>query len=112
MHTAHRKTYVGNLCGLNRKSAAASRHWSVEEVLRRRTQLFTGPLLVQRYQSSARADMGATEIAKVVELAETYRTRLADLSWFMCVLNETAAREANKDDGVKGRFWEGRFKSL
>jgi hypothetical protein len=55
--------------------------------------------------------MAAAEIAKVVELAESYRARLADLSWFMRVLNETIAREANKEDGVKGRFWEGRFKS-
>jgi hypothetical protein len=42
---------------------------------------------------------------------ETYRGRLADLSWYMRVLNESIARMANAEDGVTGRFWEGRFKS-
>jgi hypothetical protein len=32
--------------------------WSADEVLTRRTQLFTVPLLVQRYLSGARAKMG------------------------------------------------------
>jgi REP element-mobilizing transposase RayT len=85
--------------------------WSVEEVLTRWTQLFTGPLLVTRYLSEARAEMCDAEIAKVEELAETYRARLHDLSWFMRTLNEHIARQANAEDGVKGRFWEGRFKS-
>ncbi len=55
--------------------------------------------------------MSQAEIAKVEELAEIYRGRLHDLSWFMRTLNEHIARRANAEDGVKGRFWEGRFKS-
>ena len=85
--------------------------WSIEEVLRRWTALFTGPLLVMRYLSDSRAEMSQVELAKVEELAEVYRGRLHDLSWFMRTLNEYIARRANAEDGVKGRFWEGRFKS-
>ena len=95
-----------------RVDAERNRAWSDEDVLRRWTQLFTGPLLVQRYLLPAmRALMGEAELAKVHEMAETYRARLFDLSWYMRVLNESIARQSNAEDGVKGHFWEGRFKS-
>jgi hypothetical protein len=85
--------------------------WSLEEVLERWTRLFSGPLLVTRYLSEERAQMTAAEIAKIEELGEEYRLRLHDLSWLMRTLNEHIARKANAEDGVRGRFWEGRFKS-
>jgi hypothetical protein len=85
--------------------------WSIEEILARWTQLFTGPLLVTRYLSEERGAMSAAEVAQVEMLADVYRARLHDLSWFMRTLNEHIARQANAEDGVTGRFWEGRFKS-
>ena len=53
------------------------------------------------------------QIASLVscpERIEQLRKRLCSLSWFMGRLNEFVARAANKEDNVKGRFWESRFK--
>ena len=86
------------------------RGWDVEEVLRRWTKVFSGPLLVQRYLADPDS-LGTAETSAVLAWVETYRSRLADLSWYMRVLNESIARMANAEDGVTGRFWEGRFRS-
>jgi REP element-mobilizing transposase RayT len=40
------------------------------------------------------------------------RTRLANLGWFMKCLKQPLARIANREDGCKGTFWEGRYKSI
>ncbi len=85
--------------------------WSEEEVLVRWCRLFRGGLLVQRYLSEERSEMDAAEVLRVMEYAAEWRGRLIDISWYMRTLNEYIAREANREDGVKGRFWEGRFKS-
>ena len=86
-----------------------AREWTRDEVLHRWTTLFTGPLLVQRYLAADK--LSRSELARVDEYVEEYRSRLIDISWFMRCLNEYLAREANQEDGCKGRFWEGRFKS-
>ncbi len=94
-----------------RVDAARAQALSDDAVLRRWTQLFAGPVLVQRYLASAPGALGEAELDKVREFVQLYRQRLADVSWFMRVLNESVARQANAEDDCTGRFWEGRFKS-
>ncbi|WP_422474187.1 transposase [Endozoicomonas sp. ALB032] len=83
--------------------------WNRDEILRRWTTLFTGPLLIQRHLSNAK--LSCSELSRIDEYVAEYRSRLKSISWFMRCLNEHLAREANREDGCKGRFWEGRFKS-
>jgi REP element-mobilizing transposase RayT len=83
--------------------------WPQSEVIERWSRLFSLPVLVQRYlRGQTTSD---AEVNKAVEIVEEWRTRLTDISWFMRVLNESIARQANREDNCTGRFWEGRFKS-
>ena len=89
--------------------AERAKGWSKEEVVERWTQLFNGHLLVERWMKGEKLDAGQLE--KVDEFIEKWRNRLTDISWFMRCVNEKIAFMANKEEGCKGRFWEGRFKS-
>ncbi len=83
--------------------------WDDTEVVERWKRLFQGVLLVDRYMAG---QCGTdAEADKALEVIGQWRERLSDISWYMRCLNEHIAREANKEDGCKGRFWEGRFKS-
>ena len=83
--------------------------WSNKEVIERWHQLFKGTLLTQQYsRGEPLADYLQETLANIV--AE-YRSRLMDISWFMRLLNESIARQANQEDNCTGRFWQGRFKS-
>ncbi len=83
--------------------------WSDREVATRWLTLFP------RHRDRQGAPLPPAEediraLADRPERIAQLRRRLCSLSWFMGRLNEFIARAANKEDGVKGRFWEGRFK--
>lgn len=83
--------------------------WSDREVATRWLTLFP------RHRDSTGVPMPPSEediraLADRPERIAQLRQRLCSLSWFMGRLNEFIARAANKEDRVKGRFWEARFK--
>jgi hypothetical protein len=69
----------------------------------------TGPLVVQQWRTNALEN--PTDYENLNRLIEQYHNRLGNLNWFMKCLNEPVARQANKEDGCTGHFWESRFKS-
>jgi len=84
--------------------------WPDEEVARRWLRLFPRNKGLKGRRRLTKED----QIRALVNNAEyigMLRQRLGSLSWFMGRLNEYMARAANKEDGVKGRFWESRFES-
>jgi REP element-mobilizing transposase RayT len=83
--------------------------WSENEVIDRWERLFSLPVLVQRYL--AKEAISQAERDTVSDLLAKWRSRLYDISWFMRCINEPIARQANKEDGCTGRYWEGRYKS-
>jgi REP element-mobilizing transposase RayT len=83
--------------------------WSEIEVIERWHRLFNGSMLSQRYYQGE--SMSKAELNALSDQVEEWRERLTSISWFMRCTNEAVAREANKEDDVTGRFWEGRFKS-
>jgi REP element-mobilizing transposase RayT len=83
--------------------------WEDNEVIERWHRLFAGHPLTQRFLAGE--SLLEVERKLISELVTQWRLRLMDISWFMRCLNESIAREANKEDGCTGRFWEGRFKS-
>ncbi|MCP3851941.1 MAG: transposase [Gammaproteobacteria bacterium] len=83
--------------------------WSDETVIQHWEQLFSLPVLVERYQNGE--CHSEAEQKRAQETIQLFRERLTDISWFMRCLNEHIARKANAEDHCTGRFWEGRFKS-
>jgi REP element-mobilizing transposase RayT len=84
-------------------------HLTDAEIMSRWLSLFKGPLLVQRFQTGI--TLSKAERDTVSDIINVWRSRLADLSWFMRCLNQPIARQANIEDNCTGHFWEARFKS-
>jgi len=82
---------------------------SEDGILDRWCALFKGPLLVQNYRNGE--DLKPFERKTLSDIVEVFRKRLSSISWFMRCLNQPIARQANKEDGCTGKFWESRFES-
>jgi hypothetical protein len=95
--------------------AVMSNHYHlVLEVVPKRVREWDDEEVVERWLRLGKCN---DEAARAVILANAKRVaglrkRLGSLSWFMRYINEPIARWANREDGCKGRFWEGRFKSF
>ena len=89
-----------------RPDIAAS--WSDREVAIRWLMLFPRHHGIARTETPTEEDICA--LVNCPKRIALLRKRLCSLSWFMGRLNEFIARAANKEDKVKGRFWESRFK--
>lgn len=88
----------------------AAKNWSAEDVVQRWINIYP-PKGVDLADRAAVHDWVIREAQDETRVGKM-RTRLADLGWFMKSLKEPLARMANKADGCRGPFWEGRYKSI
>lgn len=68
--------------------------------------------LTSKGRNTAPTEKDIEAILKNPDLIGKIRQRLSSISWFMSSLKGNIARRANLEDGCKGHFWEGRFKSV
>ncbi|MDP6413549.1 MAG: transposase, partial [Gammaproteobacteria bacterium] len=79
-----------------------------EEVIKRWTALFPrNTILIETLRNNLKTKTVQRQLNRQIKL---WRERLMDISWLMRCLNESVARQANREDDCTGRFWEGRFK--
>jgi REP element-mobilizing transposase RayT len=84
--------------------------WSDEEIVRRWGRLFP-PRDKARQLLPVSNDWVKWRLQDPAWVAKT-RERLQSLSWFMKCLKEPLSRMANREEKVRGAFFEGRFKSV
>ncbi|MCP4254074.1 MAG: hypothetical protein GY775_11830 [Candidatus Scalindua sp.] len=79
-----------------------AKSWSVKEVIERWHQLFKGTLLTQQYYRGE--EIPDYLCLLCLKLHEVYRNHLMDISWFMRLLNQSIATQANPKDNCTGHL--------
>jgi REP element-mobilizing transposase RayT len=85
-----------------------SQQWSDKEVVIRWHQLFKGTPLTHQFLKQGVSKSSCIQTSVYIKI---WRDRLANISWYMKILNQRIAIASNQEDECTGRFWEGRFKS-
>lgn len=80
-----------------------------KSIARRWHQLFSGTEVSRKFIENEQIE--PHERNQLDSLIDKWRPRLHDISWFMKVLNENIAKQANAEDDCTGHFWESRYKS-
>jgi REP element-mobilizing transposase RayT len=89
-------------------------NWSDREVAERRLALLTNRKLRQRAGIAPESPPTEAELRGLLgspRLLRRAREELSSLGFFHRLLKEPCARAWNREDGVTGHFWEGRFLS-
>lgn len=82
--------------------------WSDREVVRRWWQLYPQKRRPDGRPAPIPPQLMRQMLADPDQVAQ-WRARLQDLSWLMKSLAEPIARQANAEEEITGRFWQGRF---
>jgi len=86
--------------------------WSNTDVIRRWHSVHPSKTITAMYlDPKQRVTLSPIQLSTVQKIANIYRERLTNISYFMKALNQYIAMRANKEDCCSGRFWESRFKS-
>jgi len=83
--------------------------WSEKQVLSYWSELCQPKFICQKFIKNEA--QSKAELEMVYIQTDIYRKRLMSISWFMKLLNEYIAKQANSEDKVTGSFFESRFKS-
>ena len=87
----------------------STENWNEKQVLAYWSELCQPKLICQKFLKNE--PQSKAELEMVYIQTNIYRKRLMSISWFMKLLNEYIAKQANKEDKVTGSFFESRFKS-
>lgn len=85
--------------------------WSDADVARRYQTALHGKVPFGEKRLPPPAGEVERMLANRVELRRG-RSRLSNLTWFVGQLTEATARNCNREDNTRGRFWEGRYQCL